>query len=135
MAESILAYGAVRIQVTKASGVSFPLTTVLDVQEAYIESKDLDAGDPNVFKLLRAVIFQMSNSGAFPNLKLILKTRNRLNEPFRSVTLDASSTDDPIKTRVRNCKYFRIRLQDDGVTVRWHLTRIDVYGAVAGLRL
>lgn len=131
----IPAYGASHIVVTRPNGAEFDLGEAQDAATCWIETKDIDLGDPHVFKLLRAFDLLMSTPGYFSNLQLIVRTRNDIRQPFRDWIIDADNVDETLKKRIRNCKFFRLRLQDNGVQARWHLTQINIYGAVAGRRL
>lgn len=127
--------GRARIFLTRSSGIIFDLAEALDAGTCYVESKDLDFGDPRVKKMLRRIGLQFGPLDQLTNVVITLKWRNRLDEALVSDTERSVSTNDKsIRVRTPAKRYFRIRITDNGIKERWKLTAMDFFGRATSRR-
>lgn len=137
-----------------------------DTTLAYLESVDLDMGDPMTLKHIQRIHLWMlgPRPNVETNMRIILKARNNLDQPhvvlatiplydlvrrwrkFKNADLppnqdvgsDYTSVDDfrdyPIKLHLKGYRFFRIRLEDAGVTEFWRFFGLSIYGKSTGAR-
>lgn len=126
--------GTIQLTMTTASGVVITLSASTDTNTLYLESKDLNLGEPDVAKLLRAVRLEMQFA-AGSSLTLKIYSRDNLDDPLVLVgTFNADTSDEIIHMRVPQRRYYRLRLEGTSSVSRWKLTAIELFGSMGRKR-
>ena len=137
-----------------------------DTTLSYLESVDLDMGDPMMLKHIQRIHLWMSGPrpNVETNMRIIIKGRNNLDQPLKvlaaiplyelvrrwrkyknadlppnqDIGADYTSVKDfrdyPIKLHLKGYRFFRIRLEDEGVTEFWRFFGLAIYGSKRGSR-
>lgn len=121
--------GNVTTIINNADGTSYstPLL-ILGTDLLYIESKDLDLGDPTREKYLDWIIMDMEAPAEVPGMSVQVGYRNALKDPI--IWLDAEDVELPnprINCRIQ-AKFFRIKFSDNQPISQWQLSRIEFWG-------
>jgi hypothetical protein len=104
--------------------------------QVYLETKDLHGGSTNLVKYIDALRLALENQGAAQGLQVIIKHRDDLKDPLRGEQAKLIATEKELFTiRPQDAVYYRLRLQDDSVSVLWKLSAFDFWGGVVGDRL
>ena len=126
--------GQISMQLVR-DGLIFDLLASLDTAFAFIETRDLDLGEPALFKFIQRVFLEIRNREGAPGLFLIVKYRNTLIEPLQEMPEQSLDTDEPITLRVPGAKYHRYRIEDRSVRVPWQLAMFELWGEMGGGRV
>lgn len=129
-----VASGSVQIQVYDSAGNFLAnLAAAVDLISCFVESKDLDFGDPQVAKHLDALVFQLTNIAQQTGMRVVMKWRDNLADALgEGSPEDIDVTGNPTFIRPQGARYLRIRVEDVAVRERWKLVGLDIYGQFGG---
>lgn len=111
-----------------------------DTTRAFIETKDLDFGDPVIKKYLRRILLWMTALDKLNSTVLIIKGRNFIDQPHeilatiplqRIVTpqpILKETVPEPISMRLPRRNLIRIRIEDNAVETPWALYGMEFWG-------
>ena len=123
------------IQLKRSNGLDFDLIAALDTTTCFIETRDLDLGDPAAYKFVQRLFFEILNREEAPGLQVIVKYRNTLNDAFQEMEPQLLNTNLPIHLRVPGAKYHRYRIEDNSVRTDWRLAAFEIWGELGGSRV
>lgn len=127
---------AIKMVLNKADGTKVNLNQAVDSVVAYVESKDLDMGDPRAVKMIDMAIVKVTDAvGIGVNGKLIIKYRENLEEPLQiGDTINLSDANAPLPVKMPDAPYIRIRLEDAAVKTLWKFAGLELWGTKTGDR-
>lgn len=121
--------------VVDVTGARINLNQSIDTATAFVETKDLDFGAYEFRKWIQKVITDITLRINAPNLALIIKHRNNLNDALiSSVRIPLNTADQVLNVanKIKAARYYRLRFEDTGVSVLWELSKIELHGVLAG---
>jgi hypothetical protein len=123
----------VAVVIYTSGGVKYNIQQSLDTATCFFETRDLSLGEVDLKKYLQRLHLTFSCMTTCINLKLYIKWRNTLNETLNvDGPYSLSSFEGFVPVAPPGANFFRLRFEDFGVTSHWHLSKIDMYGAVGG---
>ena len=126
--------GIATIKITRGANI-YNLAAATDIVPLFLESTDLDIGDPQVRKGIESAIFDMTNQGGQSGLTLKIGYRNNLADEIQwHPAVSVGVSGKPVFLRPPAARYIRIRLDDSLVLERYTIGRITLYGYSAGKR-
>lgn len=129
-----VATGTVTISFIRG-GVSIPLSQASDSIESFIETKDLDFGEPARHKQILGFILEIQGYADQAFLSLKVGWRNKLSQPLTWGPEILIAPADPIYYRPPASRYYRLHFRDTFVSQTWKINRIQILGRPAGGRL
>jgi len=116
-----------------SGGVTRAVGAAADTETCWIESKDLDLGDPMAIKFLDEVRVEIDRITSLTNVSMTLKFRDELDEDLTLAdVLELINAPGPFPVHPQDAAYFRVRIDDTALSVLWKLSRIEFYGGPAG---
>ncbi len=131
MAEVI---GTVNLVLNYAGGGSINLNQAVDTGTCFIETKDMDLDREDLTKFLQKVYAKIKNLEDSTSIKIIVKYRDDENSPLISRSAIAFSGNPVVPMRPPGAKFYRIRIEDLAISVRWKLYELELFGAIGGTR-
>jgi hypothetical protein len=121
--------GSVAMYKTTAGGLRFDLSTAQDATSSFIESRDLDLGNPRVDKIVQRMFFEFIRREVSPALQFYIKYRNTLQDPLQIAgPFSLGTSTGSVVVRVPGAKYIRIRIEDPGIQEVWQLSALAIWG-------
>lgn len=99
----------------------------------FLESKDIDFGEPNRDKYLDMLVFDIESDGSVPTLAITIGYRNTLKDAVVWTDAEYLDLDNPIIKRRLEARFFKIRLEDENPASQWKLSKVEAYGRLMGL--
>lgn len=128
--------GTVSISVEDSAGVIIQIPVlVLGQVGLYVETKDLDLGDPTKDKFVDMILFDIEADDVVPLFSVSIGYRDALNDPIVWTTKEYLTLNNPrVHPRI-TAKFFKLRFEDESPTTQWRLSRMEFYGRLMGGRL
>lgn len=138
-----LSSAAVKLTITRG-GEDITIGNIAkDTTQAFIETRELDFGDPVIKKFLRRMLLWLSALDRLENVQVIIYGRNFITEtrqellriPLRKLvpaTVNLKETQaQPIPFRLPKRNLYQIRFEDNGVEAQWALYGFELWGRPA----
>lgn len=127
--------GSIQLYLQSPTGSIINLGISADTSTLFLESKDLNLGDSDVAKILRAARLELQPIGA-SGLLFKIYSRDNLDDPLvLEGTFASGASDEILHMRTNGRRYFRFRLEDTGSFERWKITAIELFGVIGRKRL
>lgn len=128
--------GAVRITVTRASGLVDNYGVANDTLVGFIETKDLDGGSA-FNKVLQAIILHLTYYRELSFMTLVIKGRQNRSDTLEELGRFRIRNEDPVYfiQDIPQMRYYRLRLEDSPITQQWRLSGMDIFGKPGSKRL
>ena len=110
------------------------LNQSIDTGTCYIETKDLDLGRVDFTKFLQRIIAKIDGVEDAPYLVFYVKWKDELGDALQEQGPFSFDGHESHAVRPPGAKFYRIRIQDNGVSTRWRLSMLELFGAVGGRR-
>lgn len=125
--------GIVTVVKTTGAGIVINIpVTAAGTGTLFLESKDIDFGEPARDKYLDLIVFDIETTGSVPTLLVTLGHRNALDTAVIWEAGEYLSLDNPkIKPRLED-RFFTIKLEDENPYSQWKLSKIEAYGRLMG---
>lgn len=123
--------GLAQMVLTKTTGEVININAQVGTLVAFVETKDLHAGDPKAVKFLEAVLVEITKPDKLHNMKVKIKHRERLDESLQDGDeFSLLNNHGPHPVRPPDDVYFRLRFEDLGVLDIWKLSAFELYGGI-----
>ena len=121
------------VQVTTVLGrvIDIPVTAA-GSGTLFIQTTDLDFGEPNRQKYVDGLLFDIEADGPVPTLVVDIGFRDKLRDPLVFIGEQFLNLDNPLIGLRQTAKFWVIRLEDQNPTNQWRLSSIEVYGQIMG---
>lgn len=128
--------GQIQLFLQGSDGITRNLSLAQDFTSSFLETKDLNMNQAEALKFLETFIMQMKDRVGAQGLQLIVKWRNRLEDPLsQSVPIPLGNDDQPVHLLgldIPSAVYYRFRIEDSGLTKRWTLQGFSAFGELDG---
>ena len=128
------AIGFLRMVWNKTTGESINLAQSIDSATCWVETKDLDFGEEEVTKFIQKLYAKIKEIENATSLKFYIKYRDSLGDALTTLGPYSFGSEEAHAVRPPGAKYYRIRIEDTGVSVCWRLSMLELFGAVGGHR-
>lgn len=125
----------IRLTVTLLDGTILDLSQAQDFTTAFVETKDLDMNQAELYKFLESLILKLQGRVEATNLQLFVKYRDRLEDPLQSFgPINIGGDDLPIHllNLIPSAVYYRFRFVDANIVNRWLFQGFSVFGEADG---
>jgi hypothetical protein len=128
------ATGLIAMFWTPDGGSAIPVAGDLDSVQCWIETKDLDFGREDLTKFIQKLYAKIEEIESATSLRFIIKYRDHLGQALSEEAAVPFGGVNAVAIRPPGAKYFRIRIDDPSIQVRWRLSELELFGALGGRR-
>ncbi len=119
---------------TNPDGVVVSLGRLLDTSVAFVETADLDMGNPQQKKSVLRVLARLSPSTGLEGMTVQFRYRNSLDKPLVDTAKFVIGSAGAVKVRVPMARFIRIKFEDSSVRTQWFLAGFELMGIFGGRR-
>lgn len=98
----------------------------------FLQSKDIDFGEPSRDKYLDMLVFDIESLDAVPDLYVTLGWRNNLRSDVTWLTREQLNLDNPIIKPRLEARFFKVKIEDENPVAQWRLSKLEAYGRLMG---
>ena len=128
---AVSAEGGIFVQLTLVNGDVSNIGQAFDTTVGFIESGPIDGGDAQIKKILKRLIFRFEGREIMKQASLLLYGKNAIEDPWVElieIPLIFPGVASPLALRIQEQRYYKVRIQDLGISGNWALTGLEGWG-------